>query len=195
MYSKCKKCGKIFRLIYTIKEYCSRKCYEDSNNHGMAGTRLYNIWRGMKTRCYANREISICEEWSSDFVNFMNWAIKNGYKDNFEIDRINNDLGYNSNNCRWATKSQQACNRRGTRVGSVNHPYKGVYGDGKRPKKWKSSICINGISYYLGRFNTAEEAALAYNKAAIEFHGEYACLNKIEEKHEEVCSITDDMFA
>ena len=59
--------------------------------HGMANTRVYREWCAMRNRCtsksnisyknYGGRGITICDEWLNDFMNFYNWAMKNGYKD------------------------------------------------------------------------------------------------------------------
>ena len=58
--------------------------------HNMEGTRLYKIWDNMKQRCmnpnfpnykhYGKRGITVCEEWK-DFLNFLSWAERSGYKD------------------------------------------------------------------------------------------------------------------
>jgi len=98
--------------------------------HNGSKTKLYKIWSGMRRRCfdknnpayknYGGRGITICEEWN-DFAIFREWSLANGYKDNLSIDRINNGEGYNPNNCRWATRKEQANNTRKNKIIEINN--------------------------------------------------------------------------
>ena len=93
-----------------------------NTTHGLRKTRLYHVWANMKDRClnpntpsysyYGGRGITICDEWRDDFQAFYDWAMANGHRDDLSIDRIDNDKGYNPDNCRWATHSEQMHNRR-----------------------------------------------------------------------------------
>ena len=100
-----------------------RGTYGDSN------TRLYGIWNSMLNRCeykkmpsfkyYGARGIKVCEKWHN-FKNFKKWAIENGYSESLTIDRIENSGNYEPTNCRWVTFSEQANNRRNSKVFTVN---------------------------------------------------------------------------
>lgn len=98
-------------------------CLRPVNNkgnliHGDSRTRLYGVWKDMRRRCnpkfakkypyHAGKGISVCEEWN-DWLNFKAWAVGHGYEDGLTIDRIDGDMGYFPNNCRWATRAEQ-CN-------------------------------------------------------------------------------------
>ena len=91
--------------------------------------RIYSIWTGMKTRClnpnserymdYGGRGITICEEWL-EFDNFCLWSLENGYADGMTIDRIDNDMPYCPDNCRWTTIEEQNKNKRNLRMYTYN---------------------------------------------------------------------------
>lgn len=98
---------------------CSR--YDSKIKHGMYGTKLYNIWAGMKQRCnlksderyknYGGRGITYCPEWE-EFKGFAEWAYKSGYKEGLSIERINVNGNYCPENCEWIPLVKQARNRR-----------------------------------------------------------------------------------
>lgn len=85
------------------------------------------------------------------------------------IDHVNRDPLWNrKSNLRIATRQQNSYNRQTKRKlkGCFEH-----YG------KWKAIIGVNGKRIVLGRFTTPEEAARAYDEAALQFHGQFASLN------------------
>ncbi|BCM87779.1 HNH endonuclease [Methylobacterium indicum] len=90
----------------------------------------------------------------------------------FEIDH--RDLVKSNNrisNLRLATAAQQQANTR-----ARSHSKSGLKGVwwSKSRKKWISNIRLNGKSIYLGQYNTAEEASLAYSNASKSLYGEFA---------------------
>ena len=89
--------------------------------HGLSNTSEYRIWQGIKirTRCehsrdyqkYGARGIGMCDRWYDSVVHFMeDMGPRPSMK--HTVGRINNDLGYFPENCRWETKKQQARNTR-----------------------------------------------------------------------------------
>jgi hypothetical protein len=93
----------------------------------MSKSRESKSWSEAKQRChnpnsdkykwYGARGITVCEEWMNDFTAFFDHIgpCPKGY----ELDRKDNDKGYEPGNVRWVTKKENIMNRRNTVV--VNH--------------------------------------------------------------------------
>lgn len=93
------------------------------------------------------------------------------------IDHISrNKLDNRKSNLRYVSPQQNSFNSGISKNNTTG--YKGVYYD-KNRKKYQAEIMCSRKKYHLGRFDTALEAAKAYNQKAIELFGEYAFLNVI----------------
>lgn len=97
-----------------------------------------------------------------------------------EVDHINgNGLDNRRGNLRLCTRRENGRNRKLSGINTSG--FHGVHfsKDGKRQKRWTTTIRTSRGKKYIGRFHTKEEAALAYNKAAKKYHKKYATLNII----------------
>ena len=178
--SRCDCGNEKILYLYSLRTGRSKSCGCSNISHGRSNHRLYQTWSSMKVRCfnpdyktydnYGGRGITICDSWL-DIENFIN-DMYPSYQEGLQLDRIDNDKGYFKENCRWVTKGQNNMNTRPRKDSSSK--YKGV---SKKGDKWVSRIQVNGKLKHLGVFTTQEEAALTYDKAALELHGEYSNLN------------------
>ena len=93
------------------------------------------------------------------------------------VDHINRvSLDNRRCNLRICTRAQNDWNRG---IGASNKSgYKGVCWL-KTDRKWRAYITANGVCHVIGRFDSAEDAALAYNRAATKLHGTFAVLNDV----------------
>lgn len=131
-------------------------------------------WRSMLSRCHTpehrqypywgGRGIKVCDRWRCGendkhpaicFIEDMGRRPSSDHT----IERIDNNGDYSPENCKWATRKEQANNRR-DRVNTI-----GVPGAQKCRGKYKAQIRVNGRTLHIGVFETPEQASAAFRQA------------------------------
>ena len=104
---------------------CANKAALKAANttHGLRQHPLYRTWAQMLQRCqnpnygqysdYGGRGIAVCERWQK-FENFYE-DMQPTHREGLTLDRKENNQGYSSENCRWATRTEQNRNQRSNR--------------------------------------------------------------------------------
>lgn len=123
----------------------SKAARDRATKHGLSETSLYKTWLSMRGRChrpteqsykdYGGRGISVCDEWRNDFQAFAAYV---GAKPTqlHSLDRIDNNGNYEPGNVRWATRIEQANNRRSSTAVEFN-------GQVKTLTEWSESTGIH----------------------------------------------------
>ena len=143
---------------------------DDEDYNRLSGYRYYFHVKGYAMR-WLGRNHSPCET-------YLHHDILGKPPAGMVVDHINRDkLDNRKSNLRFVTRAQNRVNSRKTRYGAYSD-YRGAHYH-KRLKKWAASIGHGGKLIHLGYFENEHEAALAYNEAAVKYHGEYAKLNEL----------------
>ncbi len=133
-------CGSIrFIRASTLKSGRSKSCgclrdektTSRQTKHGMSNHPIFKAWDHMLQRCYnpnckayinyGARGIGVCKPWRESFDNFCKDMFPS-WRTGLTLERIDNDGNYFSDNCKWATRSEQNSNR--------------------RPYKWKKNVAV-----------------------------------------------------
>lgn len=85
-------------------------------SHGLSKTKLYNVWSGIKRRCYnvnqksypdyGAKGIRMCDEWLNSYPAFYEFSVDNGYQEGLQIDRIDSSGNYEPSNCRFISRDE-----------------------------------------------------------------------------------------
>ncbi len=151
------ECGTVVEIAAgSLRSGATRSCgclnrevaSERTKTHGMSHTPEYYAWGGMQSRCYnpntesypeyGGRGIKVAPQWlgSAGFQTFLqDMGLRPS--DDHSIDRIDPDGDYAPENCRWATRIEQARNKRNNLRMTMN-------GETKTIVEWAE---ITGISY------------------------------------------------
>lgn len=184
---RCKcDCGQERNVIgQNLRRHVQKSCgcldLERKTIHGAArrGTTTgeYTSWKAMIQRCtnpnrtgyelYGGRGIKVCDRWLHSFENFLvDMGERPSPRHSIEREDVNGD--YISDNCHWATMSEQMANQRLRKDNTSGH--KGVSWD-KLNGKWFAYINRDKKTRLrLGLFDNIEDAVEARKQAEIRYH-------------------------
>lgn len=123
----CGKTKSIYKLNLTHGKSKSCGCASRNKTHGMRHTPIYSVWHNMLRRCYepnaisypnyGGKGITVCEEWHK-FENF--YKDMGDRPDGMSLDRKDSKGNYEPDNCQWATRIEQANNKKVNKFYDIN---------------------------------------------------------------------------
>ena len=151
---------RISNLLRGLTRSCGCLRVECNSTHRLSYTPEYDVWIAMKQRCqnpnvkqyqdYGGRGITVCQRWVESFQAFIEDM---GRRPNgaATLERQDNDCGYTPGNCIWATRAQQALNKR-CASNTKLHPFereeiRALYGTGEF--SYRSLADVYGVSLSL----------------------------------------------
>ena len=138
-----------------------------------------NRYKWHAARCrdtfYAKRVVHVGEDKKRVIIKMHREIIRVG--DDMFVDHINhNGLNNRRANLRPATRTENNRNRRKAQRRNYSSRYKGLTWY-REQERWIVRITVNRKSEFIGSFKNELEAARAYDRAAVKYHGEFASLN------------------
>lgn len=154
---------------------CSTTGTMSSRGWGMARTccgnefyrnrdRLLIVWTDIHARTTDPRHPAyrrykdFCVTGWDDFSDFKAWALGSGYEHGLDIDRIDNNLGYSPDNCRFVSRSENNRNRRTNRLVSA-------FGEIKTLVEWaedeRCSVQAQSVAARIDRYGWSAEKAIS----------------------------------
>lgn len=138
-----------------------------------------HIWSQMLSRCnnpnnpayknYGGRGIGVCDRWAESFDNFIcDMGLRS--RPNLTLERLDNDLGYSPENCVWATRQEQALNKR---------KYKNNQTGYRNIEREVKEVC--GRQYEYWRVRIRRHGVMAKNKRFKELSDAIACRDRFLE--------------
>ena len=152
---------------------------DQHTTHGLSTSRTRNTHFSMIQRCYnpkspayplyGARGVTVCDGWNpragGSFENFLKSMGER--PEGMSLDRINGELGYSPENCRWADNSLQGFNQRRRSTNTSGRTGVSPLPDGK----WHARICVRGEILLLGNYLILEDAIRVREEAELKYFG------------------------